>query len=136
MNASAEPPNSPRFGANVVAVSALETLCLACGLCCDGTLFTRVPLRPEESVPDLLDARSTATGARYLPQRCAGLTGTTCGAYAQRPLACRRYECLLFGATREGEVSLPEALEVVRRAKTIAPDERDAYLRFHFGRRP
>lgn len=84
-------------------------------------------------------------GGRHVPQRCAALSGTVCEVYEERPLACRRYECLLFGALREGEVSLPEALKVVERAQELVVRaradstrvaERDDYLTFHFGRRP
>ncbi len=126
-------------------MSDLESLCQACGLCCDGTLFTRVPLTPTEQVPEAeLNVVCNDTGGRYVPQRCAALAGTSCAAYAARPLACRRYECLLFGALREGEVSLPEALVVVGRAQGLAAAARanpagtaarDEYLLFHFGRR-
>ena len=122
------------------------SLCQACGLCCDGSLFGRVPLGPDEQVPALkLAVVTNAQGGRHVPQRCAALEGTVCQVYEQRPLACRRYECLLFGALREGEVSLPEALTVVQRAQSLVVDarvdsariaERDEYLTFHFGRRP
>jgi len=117
---------------------SLEVLCQACGLCCDGSLFTRVPLGVAEVVPEArLGVVTNAQGGRHVPQRCAALDGSRCLAYAERPLACRRYECLLFGALREDEVSLPEALDVVRRARTLAPGpEREEFLTFHFGRRP
>jgi uncharacterized protein len=121
---------------------SLETLCQACGLCCDGTLFTRVPLGPAEQVPEArLAVVTNDKGGRHVPQRCAALAGTVCQVYAERPLACRRYECLLFGAVRSGEVSLEEALSVVAQARALveqgAPrEERERYLAFHFGRRP
>ncbi|MGV3620738.1 MAG: YkgJ family cysteine cluster protein [Archangium sp.] len=120
-------------------MSQLEALCQACGLCCDGTLFTRVPLTPTEVVPVVkLNVLTNATGGRYVPQRCAALEGTVCGAYSERPLACRRYECLLFGALREGEVSLDEAVDIVAQAQALAASKDpklDEFLRFHFGRR-
>ncbi len=117
----------------------LESLCRACGLCCDGTLFTRVPLTVDEAVPAVkLNVVTTQTGGRYVPQRCAALEGTVCQVYAERPLACRRFECLLFGALREGELSLSEGLAVVKRAQDLAAakqPELNDYLTFHFGRR-
>ena len=122
------------------------SVCTACGLCCDGSLFGRVPLGPTEQVPELkLGVVTNSQGGRHVPQRCAALEGTVCQVYEQRPHACRRYECLLFGALREGEVSLAEALQVVARAQQLvvaarvdssALAERDEYLTFHFGRRP
>jgi len=121
---------------------SLETLCRACGLCCDGSLFARVPLSPTEVVPEAaLAVVTNDKGGRHVPQRCAALAGTVCQVYAQRPLACRRYECLLFGALRSGEVSLEDALAVVAKARGLlqdgAPAEvRERYLSFHFGRRP
>jgi uncharacterized protein len=122
------------------------SVCLSCGLCCDGSLFNRVPLGPTEQVPESkLAVVTNALGGRHVPQRCAALQGTVCQVYEARPLACRCYECLLFGALREGEVSLPEALQVVSRAQQLVVEaradskkaaERDDYLTFHFGRRP
>lgn len=127
-------------------MSDLEALCQACALCCDGSLFTRVPLTVDEVVPEAqLGVVRNERGARHVPQRCAALWGTACQAYSGRPLACRRYECLLFIAQREGEVGLADALDVVRRAQALvvaaraAPEgqpARDEFLSFHFGRRP
>lgn len=126
--------------------SDVGSLCLACALCCDGSLFTRVPLGVDEVVPEAkLAVVRNPLGARHVPQRCAALEGTACTAYAERPLACRRFECLLVGALREGEVSLPDALKTVQRAQSLVAAarvdaarsaERDEFLTFYFGRRP
>ncbi|RKH62799.1 YkgJ family cysteine cluster protein [Corallococcus aberystwythensis] len=96
--------------------SALSTLCLHCGMCCDGTLFTQVPLQPAEA--EALRQRGLSLtvkedGAVVLPQRCAALKGLCCTVYEERPEACRRYRCQLFNALAEGEVSLEEAKGVV-----------------------
>lgn len=95
---------------------ALSTLCQHCGLCCDGTLFTHVPLRSTEVEPLRalgLPVKEREDGTPILPQPCAALNGRCCTAYAERPEGCRRYHCQLFSALSEGEVSLPEALAVV-----------------------
>ncbi|MBZ4336259.1 YkgJ family cysteine cluster protein [Corallococcus sp. AS-1-12] len=99
--------------------SALSTLCLHCGMCCDGTLFTQVPLQPAEAEALRQRGLSLAVkedGAVVLPQRCAALEGLCCTVYAERPEACRRYRCQLFNALAEGEVSLEEAKGVVETA--------------------
>ncbi|WP_257448923.1 YkgJ family cysteine cluster protein [Archangium lipolyticum] len=120
----------------------LSTLCLRCGLCCDGTLFTHVPLRPGEVAPLKalgLPVREREDGRSVLPQRCAALDGRRCTAYAERPEGCRRYHCQLFSALSEGEVSLEEALSVVDGAHALlaatgearGPEVED-YLDRHF----
>lgn len=121
---------------------SLSTLCQRCGLCCDGTLFTHVPLRPTEVEPLRalgLPVREREDGTPLLPQRCAALDGRRCTAYAERPEGCRRYHCHLFAALAEGEVSLPEALAVVEGAHALlasAGPERgppvEDYLDRHF----
>ncbi|QRK13192.1 YkgJ family cysteine cluster protein [Archangium violaceum] len=101
---------------------SLSTLCLRCGLCCDGTLFTHVPLRRTEVGPLKalgLPVKERKDGTPILPQRCAALEGKRCTAYAERPEECRRYHCNLFSALSEGEVSLEEALAVVDGAHAL-----------------
>ena len=59
---------------------SLEALCQACGLCCDGSLFSRVPLGVEERVPEVaLAVVTNERGGRHVPQRCAALAGTELG---------------------------------------------------------
>jgi Fe-S-cluster containining protein len=121
---------------------SLSTLCLRCGLCCDGTLFTHVPLRRTEVAPLRalgLPVKEREDGTPVLPQRCAALDGSRCTAYTERPEGCRRYHCHLFSALAEGEVSLDEALAVVDRAHALlasAGSERgpelEDYLDRHF----
>lgn len=94
----------------------LSSLCQRCGLCCDGTLFARVPLTPTEAKRLQVLGIHTATredGSDVLPQRCGALEGRRCCAYEARPQTCRSYVCQLGTALVEGEVGLEEALSVV-----------------------
>jgi hypothetical protein len=122
----------------------LSTLCQRCGLCCDGNLFTSVPLQGAEveTVRRLsLPVIARADGSPGLAQRCAALEGRCCTVYSERPEACRRYRCNLHVALAEGEVSLNEALTVVdeahARLRAVAAaqaprEEAEAYLDRHF----
>jgi uncharacterized protein len=101
---------------------SLSELCQRCGLCCDGTLFTHVPLRPEEREParrHRLDVGEIADGTPVLRQCCSALRDRRCTLYAQRPEACRRYGCRLFSELAGGRVSQDEALAVVDRAHAL-----------------
>jgi Fe-S-cluster containining protein len=122
---------------------SVESLCLRCALCCDGTLFSRVPLQASDTVPPALVVSTSRGGGRYLPQPCSGLDGRRCSVYLERPFVCRAYRCLLVTAISAGESTLAEALEVVERAHELvgekaAPLSAKAkdFLRFHFGRGP
>jgi len=101
---------------------SLSELCQRCGLCCDGNLFSHVPLRHAEvdaARRNGLDVVSLADGAPALRQGCTALKGRQCSLYAERPEGCRRYACRLFHALAGGTVSFPEALAVVERAHAL-----------------
>lgn len=100
----------------------LSTLCLACGMCCDGNLFTQVPLAEDEAVR--LRGRGLVVipredGSPALRQRCEALAGRCCAVYEARPAACRRHVCMLHAALAADELSLAEALEIVAQAQTL-----------------
>ena len=106
-----------------------STLCLACGLCCDGALFTQVPLSSEEQARVRrrgLPVLERAQGA-VLQQRCAALDGCRCEIYDERPAACRGYRCMLLTALGEGEVSLDEALVIVGQAHAAIAEVAQAH---------
>ncbi len=102
--------------------ASLSTLCLACGMCCDGNLFTQVPLAEDEAVR--LRGRGLVVSVREdgspaLRQRCEALAGRCCRIYDERPAGCRRHACMLHAALTADEVELAEALEVVAQAHTL-----------------
>lgn len=116
-------------------MSALSTLCLHCGLCCDGTLFNHVPLRRTEVEAlerlGLTVKERAEDGVPILLQPCAALKERCCTVYADRPKACRRYQCYLLTALAEGEVSLEEARAVVDEALARrASGDRESTERF------
>ena len=102
---------------------ALTTLCLGCGLCCDGSLFTTAPLADAAEVAGArgrgLPVLTRPDGSAALRQPCAALVGRRCEIYEARPAACRRYRCMLFAALADGEVSEDEAQATVLRAHAL-----------------
>jgi Fe-S-cluster containining protein len=92
-----------------------HTLCLACGLCCNGVLFADV--RPEPGDPSPLFA-----GRRRMAQPCPAFsTGDcTCAIYPARPVRCRQFECRQLLGVRAGKTTVPEALRKIRRARQLA----------------
>lgn len=107
--------------------SAASSLCQRCGLCCDGNLFTAVPVTAEEAASARgrgLLVISRADGAAALRQPCAALRSDGCAVYEARPGPCRRYRCMLLTALMDDEVTLADALATVdgARARLAAAD--------------
>src|SRR3954470_22672825 len=106
----------------VAAQSPLSTLCLGCGLCCDGSLFTHVGLEPGE-VEQLhqlgIPTKTLRSGTEVLGQRCCALKGKACQIYADRPSSCAAYNCELAKALLEEKVTLPEAQATVAKAQRL-----------------
>ncbi len=97
----------------------LSDLCLACGLCCDGSLFRHVVLRDEEAqaLADRGLAVQVTRKKSTLPLRCGGLNGLACTLYADRPHGCRAFVCTLGRALEREVVSFEAALSTVREAQ-------------------
>jgi len=108
-------------------VTSSEQLCIACGLCCDGTLFDTVRLEPGDEVKKLQALGLPVTVSRgrqpvaYFPQPCSALCADrTCRLYAQRPQQCRTYECMVFKETQAGRLDPAAALRQVKSARRQA----------------
>jgi Fe-S-cluster containining protein len=99
----------------------LEQLCSSCGLCCDGSLFTFVPVSPTEAgrLAGKLEFFTRKAGDQALRQPCAALENRCCQVYERRPLACRDFVCPLWKAVDEGDARLDEALAIVARAHSL-----------------
>ncbi len=93
-----------------------STLCRACGFCCDGTIYTCVPVDAEDATRLHLDV---VDGAGRLVQPCDHLRGTSCAIYEARPKACARYRCRLLERLDAGEVDLEVALARVEKVKRL-----------------
>ncbi len=92
-----------------------DTLCLACGLCCNGVLFADV--RPEPG-----DQSPLFAGRRRVPQPCPAFQAgdCTCAIYPERPARCRQFECRQLLAVRAGTTTIPQALKKIQRARKLA----------------
>lgn len=97
----------------------LEILCRACGLCCDGSLFGRVGLAPEEVEGAKKHRLRVVETGKSFAQPCAALVDDACAIYDERPLACRRFACRLYDRhEREGGPIEPR-LASVRRVRDL-----------------
>lgn len=108
-------------------VETVEQLCLACGLCCDGTLFDLVKLEASDDARKIkalglpvVVSRGKTPIARF-PQPCAALCqDRTCRLYADRPGQCRVFECGVFKDAKVGRITFASALRIVKQARRRA----------------
>lgn len=86
--------------------TALRELCLACGLCCNGGLFARVPVAPAEV--ERLRGRGLVVvshrGEAALRQPCAAWSEAGCSCYPERPARCAEYQCHLYARLAAGAI--------------------------------
>jgi uncharacterized protein len=101
-----------------------EQLCLACGLCCDGTLFADVKLQPGDDPQRLRAAGLPVPRSGCCRQPCAAFRGQRCTVYELRPVHCRRFECLLIKDATAGRISAAAALRTIQRTRTAAQEVR------------
>ena len=99
-----------------------STLCLACGLCCSGALFTRAFIHDHEvQFVESLGLSVFAKNQRFgfhLP--CPQLDDKRCTIYAHtRPSVCGGFQCDLLKKYLAGDVTLSSALESVARLQDL-----------------
>ncbi|MEO6992765.1 MAG: YkgJ family cysteine cluster protein [Lacunisphaera sp.] len=104
-----------------------EQLCLACGLCCDGTLFDNVQLGPGDDAEKVkalglpVTVSRAQTPVTFFRQPCTALCADrTCRVYADRPVQCRTFECGVFKDVRGGRITFADALRLVKQARRKA----------------
>lgn len=98
-----------------------NSLCLECGLCCNGVIFADVQLRRGDNAAhlralELAFARNSKTGIQKFKQPCTAFAGCKCNIYSERPKYCREFECLLLKSVKAGEIKTNEARKVIRSA--------------------
>lgn len=112
-------------------LSIASKLCLACGLCCDGTVFG-FALIEESEVEDTaaigLQTFRTTNDEPAFRLGCHYLDGTACTRYQSwRPSVCGDYYCQVQKRVRKHEVAEEKAFSMIARARQMT-DEIKALL--------
>ena len=100
----------------------MTSICVGCGMCCDGTMYKSVDVG-EGDQRDLLDTAGlvfTQEGdATRFAQPCPAFGGGRCSIYEGRPGVCRNYRCLLLRRHDAGEVSYDDAAALIARTAAL-----------------
>ncbi len=97
----------------------MTDLCVSCNLCCNGSIFARVPVTADERArlpegPQFFERDGKLRMALPCPK--LGANGM-CGCYDVRPQTCSDYNCKLSKATNAGDIAGDMALEIVAEIK-------------------
>ena len=98
-------------------------LCLACGLCCDGTLFDHARVTKAEAKKlkgTAVELVVDSEGHPALRQPCGALKSKCCTVYEKRPKECRSFKCNLYVKVERGDLSVEEALPRIDEALALA----------------
>lgn len=107
----------------------LSPLCLACGLCCDGSLFGFMNMQPEDGALPLRQGPppNGATGLAFL-QPCTAWVHGACNCYSARPRVCREYDCKTLRAFASGELDQEQAMQRVISTRQRCQQVRQALI--------
>lgn len=106
-------------------MSAIDQLCPACGLCCNGVLFGDVELQRGDDAAQLaaLGVPVESKGRKKIfKQPCSCLVNGLCRIYDQRPQRCRSFDCRVLQRVQQDEMTLSAAHSAIRTAKEQAED--------------
>lgn len=98
-------------------LSTASRLCLACGMCCDGTVYGVARLDHDEiptAVANGFRACTAPNGADAFDFPCSHLDGKACTIYDRwRPRVCGEYFCTLQERVGADEMTEAQALETI-----------------------
>ena len=101
------------------------SICLACGLCCSGAVFTHGSLKPDEEERaeriHLRILREEGVVAFLFP--CPAHTGV-CSVYDDRPSVCVEYSCETLRSVEDGSMPRAEAEALLARTRALAESVR------------
>ena len=91
-----------------------QSICIGCGLCCDGTVVTHLAVRDESDLGAPLRGLGVEIIAAADPPvfelPCPALCDGVCTIHdLHRPSACSQFECKLSQGVIEGRVGIEEA---------------------------
>ncbi|MEO8799265.1 MAG: YkgJ family cysteine cluster protein, partial [Polyangiaceae bacterium] len=113
---------------------SLGHLCQSCGLCCDGSLFGRARLAPDEVGSARKHRLRVVASEGSFEQPCSALVDRACMIYDARPRACHAFTCRLYERhVREGGpleartaiVARVRALFAELEARSVLPDHEE-----------
>lgn len=98
-----------------------NSICLECGLCCNGVIFADVQLQRGDDAARLRELglafiQKSKLKNQKFAQPCTAFEGCRCRIYGEHPRYCREFECLLLKRVKAGETTPAAASRTIRSA--------------------
>ncbi|MXO90362.1 YkgJ family cysteine cluster protein [Pontixanthobacter aquaemixtae] len=105
-----------------VTSQELSDICLSCGMCCEGTLYSHIPLKPEEIAK--AEGRGwkideIGNGETGFLSPCHALSGACCTIYGDRPSVCGAYSCRVLRRVKNGRIAVEEGQSIIAKATSL-----------------
>jgi hypothetical protein len=96
--------------------------CVGCGLCCDGTLYSRTRAQPAEQARMIEHGLTLlkVEGRDYFRLPCPRHSCGRCTIYEDRFAQCRSFRCALLRRYQSGKLDLAQARFHVETAKNLS----------------
>lgn len=111
------------MAAGTEPLSLASKLCLACGLCCDSTVYPHAVAREDELAQAMalgFTTIRTENGYSAFELPCHYLEGRACTRYRDwRPSVCGDYFCRVQARAGSGEITEDEALALIAKAQDL-----------------
>jgi Fe-S-cluster containining protein len=99
------------------------SLCLECGLCCDGSLHSTITVTDDEIdriAKSGIPLRKTTNGKVFFVPPCPAFKNTSCSIHDIKPKVCRDFQCTLHRKVMNGSQTLDEAIKITSAIKMSA----------------
>lgn len=100
---------------------------MACGMCCDGTMFQIVKMQPGDSAAELgklgLKIRCR-DGEFFMEQPCPALREMKCTVYERRPVRCRLFHCQQLRRVESGDATEAAAMTMIVETRELVEQVR------------
>lgn len=109
-----------------------NNICIKCGLCCDGTLFSWANIEPNEVIDKLFPIETIKidkSDKKTFSLPCQFLSNCLCSIYAsetpKRPLTCIKFKCKLLQKYEANQITYSESITLIKKTKELAQKNDD-----------
>lgn len=95
-----------------------QKLCVACGFCCDNTLFDIAGIKPNEKVPAQFEELQETKDDHSFWRLPCPYFDCKCTIYNQKkPIVCSSFRCEILKETSNNKIELKNALKIINDVK-------------------